>query len=69
MPWLRRWAPGHDGAPCPAGAGPWRSGVRRAVAAGALRTVPLAGELTASLINRAADRYGLPAAGVLRLWT
>ncbi|MER6330536.1 DNA-binding protein [Streptomyces sp. NPDC001034] len=39
------------------------------VAAGALRTVPLAGELTASLISRAADRYGLPAAGVLRLWT
>ncbi|MFD5576279.1 DNA-binding protein [Streptomyces pseudogriseolus] len=31
--------------------------------------MPLAGELTASLINRAADRYGLPAAGVLRLWT
>ncbi|MFI1568147.1 DNA-binding protein [Streptomyces sp. NPDC020490] len=41
----------------------------RIVAAGALRTVPLAGELTASLINRAADRYGLPAAGLLRLWT
>ncbi|MGW0500989.1 hypothetical protein ACWD0Z_37865 [Streptomyces sp. NPDC003007] len=41
----------------------------RAVAAGVLRTVPLAGELTSSLINRAADRYGLPAAGVLRLWT
>lgn len=39
------------------------------MAAGVLRTVPLAGELTASLINRAADRYGLPAAGVLRLWT
>ncbi|MET8964256.1 hypothetical protein ABZX69_33115 [Streptomyces sp. NPDC004074] len=39
------------------------------MAAGALRTVPLAGELTASLISRAADRYGLPAAGVLRLWT
>ncbi|MDX5570549.1 DNA-binding protein, partial [Streptomyces sp. ID05-04B] len=37
--------------------------------AGALRTVPLAGELTSSLINRAADRYGLPASGVLRLWT
>ncbi|MFD5482165.1 hypothetical protein [Streptomyces hawaiiensis] len=37
--------------------------------AGALRTVPLAGELTSSLISRAADRYGLPAAGVLRLWT
>lgn len=34
-----------------------------------MRTVPLAGELTASLINRVADRYGLPAAGVLRLWT
>jgi hypothetical protein len=31
--------------------------------------VPLAGELTSSLISRAADRYGLPAAGVLRLWT
>ncbi|MFF3467606.1 TniQ family protein [Streptomyces sp. NPDC002619] len=41
----------------------------KAVAAGALRTVPLAGELTASLINRAADRYGLAAAHVLRLWT
>ena len=41
----------------------------RLVAAGALRTVPLAGELTSSLISRAADRYGLPAAGVLRLWT
>src|SRR5690606_35488146 len=41
----------------------------RAVRAGALRTVPLAGELTSSLINRAADRYALPAAGVLRLWT
>ncbi|MGX1364707.1 hypothetical protein RKD19_000066 [Streptomyces canus] len=39
------------------------------MAAGALRTVPLAGELTSSLISRAADRYGLPAAGVLRLWT
>lgn len=37
--------------------------------AGVLRTVPLAGELTASLIDRVADRYGLPAAGVLRLWT
>ncbi|MEV5433185.1 DNA-binding protein [Streptomyces sp. NPDC052701] len=31
--------------------------------------MPLAGELTSSLINRVADRYGLPAAGVLRLWT
>ncbi|WP_432158874.1 DNA-binding protein [Streptomyces sp. bgisy153] len=31
--------------------------------------MPLAGELTSSLINRAADHYGLPAAGVLRLWT
>ncbi|MFD5341231.1 DNA-binding protein [Streptomyces hawaiiensis] len=31
--------------------------------------MPLAGELTSSLISRAADRYGLPAAGVLRLWT
>lgn len=41
----------------------------RAVAAGVVRTVPLAGELTASLISRAAARYGLPAAGVLRLWT
>ncbi|MFD0164890.1 DNA-binding protein [Streptomyces decoyicus] len=39
------------------------------MAAGALRTVPLAGELTASLVGRVADRYGLPAAGVLRLWT
>lgn len=37
--------------------------------AGVLRTAPLAGELTASLIGRVADRYGLPAAGVLRLWT
>ncbi|MET7435887.1 hypothetical protein ABZT16_44505 [Streptomyces flaveolus] len=37
--------------------------------AGALRIVPLAGELTASLIHRAAARYSLPAAGVLRLWT
>ncbi|MET9452908.1 DNA-binding protein [Streptomyces cinerochromogenes] len=36
--------------------------------AGALRIVPLAGELTASLIHRAAARYSLPAAGVLRLW-
>lgn len=34
-----------------------------------MRTVPLAGELTASLINRVAARYGLPAAGVMRLWT
>ncbi|MCP9956091.1 TniQ family protein [Streptomyces sudanensis] len=39
------------------------------MAAGALRTVPLAGELTSSLIYRAADRYGLPAAGLLRQWT
>ncbi|MEV6133848.1 TniQ family protein [Streptomyces violaceusniger] len=39
------------------------------MAAGVLRTVPLAGELTASVISRAADRYGLPAADVLRLWT
>ncbi|WP_405763982.1 TniQ family protein [Streptomyces sp. NBC_00080] len=39
------------------------------MAAGVLRTVPLAGELTSSLISRAADRYGLPTAGVLRLWT
>ncbi len=31
--------------------------------------MPVAGELTASLISRAAARYGLPAAGVLRLWT
>ncbi|WP_199837809.1 TniQ family protein [Streptomyces sp. NRRL S-1521] len=31
--------------------------------------MPLAGELTASLISRAADRYGLPVSGVLRLWT
>ncbi|MFG3007414.1 TniQ family protein [Streptomyces calvus] len=31
--------------------------------------MPLAGELTSSLISRAADRYGLPAAGVLRQWT
>ncbi len=31
--------------------------------------MPLAGELTSSLISRTADRYGLPAAGVLRLWT
>ncbi|MFE2463691.1 DNA-binding protein [Streptomyces sp. NPDC059402] len=35
----------------------------------ALRTVPLAGELTSSLISRAAERYSLPASGVLRLWT
>ncbi|MEU1791910.1 hypothetical protein ABZ553_39775 [Streptomyces sparsogenes] len=39
------------------------------MAARVSRTVPLAGELTSSLISRAADRYGLPAAGVLRLWT
>jgi hypothetical protein len=31
--------------------------------------VPLTGELTSSLINRIADRYGLTAAGVLRQWT
>ncbi|MEU5099761.1 hypothetical protein [Streptomyces sp. NPDC020996] len=31
--------------------------------------MPLAGELTSSLISRVADRYGLPAAGLLRLWT
>ncbi|MBT2399574.1 DNA-binding protein [Streptomyces sp. ISL-100] len=31
--------------------------------------MPLAGELTASLISRVAARYGLPTAGVLRLWT
>ncbi|CAM5708353.1 hypothetical protein [Streptomyces purpurascens] len=31
--------------------------------------MPPAGELTSSLISRAADRYDLPAAGVLRLWT
>ncbi|MEU7195516.1 DNA-binding protein [Streptomyces xinghaiensis] len=31
--------------------------------------MPLAGETTASLIGRAAARYGLPAAGVLRQWT
>ncbi|MGC0407300.1 hypothetical protein RKD31_000543 [Streptomyces sp. SAI-163] len=37
--------------------------------AGVLRTVPLAGELTSSLVSRAADRYSLPASGVLRLWT
>lgn len=41
----------------------------RAVTAGVLRTVPLAGELTSSLVSRAADRYSLPASGVLRLWT
>ncbi|MFE2538076.1 hypothetical protein [Streptomyces sp. NPDC059371] len=41
----------------------------RAVETGALRTVPLAGELTSSLIGRAAARYGLAAADVLRLWT
>ncbi|WP_371572402.1 hypothetical protein [Streptomyces sp. NBC_01314] len=35
------------------------------MAAGVVRTVPLAGEL----ISRVADRYGLAAAGVLRLWT
>ncbi|MEU2556740.1 TniQ family protein [Streptomyces sp. NPDC013313] len=31
--------------------------------------MPLAGETTASLINRTAARYGLPAAGLLRQWT
>lgn len=36
--------------------------------AGALRTVPLAGELTASLIDRIAVRYGLAAGSVLGLW-
>ncbi|MFE8950404.1 DNA-binding protein [Streptomyces sp. NPDC007856] len=39
------------------------------MAAGALRTGPLAGELTASLIGRVEARYGLPAGHVLRLWT
>ncbi|MGP3974468.1 DNA-binding protein [Streptomyces sp. 8N114] len=39
------------------------------MAVGALRTVPLAGELTASLINRVAARYGLADENVLRLWT
>uniref|UniRef100_A0AAU2UVJ2 TniQ family protein n=1 Tax=Streptomyces sp. NBC_00003 TaxID=2903608 RepID=A0AAU2UVJ2_9ACTN len=39
------------------------------MAAGVLRTVPLAGELTASLISRVAARYGLAASSVLRLWT
>ncbi|MEV6507810.1 TniQ family protein [Streptomyces sp. NPDC051642] len=34
-----------------------------------LRTVPLAGELTSSLISRVAARYGLAAGSVLRLWT
>jgi len=34
-----------------------------------LRTVPLAGELTSSLISRVATRYGLAASSVLRLWT
>jgi hypothetical protein len=34
-----------------------------------LRTVPLAGELTSSLISRVAARYGLAASSVLRLWT
>lgn len=34
-----------------------------------MRTVPLAGELTASLIIRVAARYGLAAGNVLRLWT
>ncbi|MFF4291546.1 DNA-binding protein, partial [Streptomyces sp. NPDC001633] len=34
-----------------------------------LRTVPLAGELTASLISRVAARYGLAASSVMRLWT
>lgn len=32
-------------------------------------TVPLAGELAASLISRVAARYGLAAGNVLRLWT
>lgn len=36
---------------------------------GVLRTVPLDGELTSSLINRVAARYRLPASSVLRLWT
>ncbi|MER7309628.1 hypothetical protein [Streptomyces griseoluteus] len=31
--------------------------------------MPPAGELTASLIGRVADRYGLPAASLMRLWT
>ncbi|MEU6846304.1 hypothetical protein ABZ930_30960 [Streptomyces sp. NPDC046716] len=31
--------------------------------------MPLAGELTTSLIGRAAARFGLPVSGVLRLWT
>ncbi len=35
--------------------------------AGALRTVPLAGELTSSLVHQGAAAYGLPADGVLRL--
>ncbi|AOR29695.1 DNA-binding protein [Streptomyces fodineus] len=39
------------------------------MAAGVLRTVPLAGELTSSLISRVAARYGLAASSVLRLWT
>ncbi|MEV8311912.1 hypothetical protein AB0P36_32465 [Streptomyces flavidovirens] len=34
-----------------------------------LRTVPLAGELTSSLISRVAARYGIAATSVLRLWT
>ncbi len=34
-----------------------------------MRTVPLAGELTTSLISRVATRYGLAAGNVLRLWT
>ncbi|MER6573302.1 DNA-binding protein [Streptomyces sp. NPDC001093] len=37
--------------------------------AGALRTVPLAGETTASLIHRIAARYGLELRDVLHLWT
>lgn len=41
----------------------------RAVGAGALRTVPLAGETTASLIHRVAARYGLALRDVLHLWT
>ncbi|MGW0846759.1 DNA-binding protein [Streptomyces sp. NPDC002787] len=39
------------------------------MAVGVLRTVPLDGELTSSLINRVAARYRLPASSVLRLWT
>ncbi|MFJ3307145.1 TniQ family protein [Streptomyces sp. NPDC086549] len=39
------------------------------MAARALRTVPLAGETTASLIHRIAARYGLTLRDVLHLWT